>query len=532
MVRSGSLDKKYAIFNEESTKSYLILYSILFIIMAIPIFMVKIPGWNDYPNHLARMQIIAAVDSEPFLSRYYEIKWNLIPNIGMDLVVPFLSRFFDIYLAGKIFVLMILSLISSGVFAIHYAVFKQYSLSPCFALLFIYNMAFLCGFMNYLLGLGLVLWAFAIWIIFHGKHIIYRILLAFICTFFLFFCHLYAVCLFVFAVGCFELWQFKKERIYNRTKFVTFALILISLCITVLYLLMNSDIIANLSKLYWAPLKTKANGIEWLIGVNHYIKDLLIGAGLAALSIYMLWKGLLRIHPVGWLILIFGIILYVLMPRTIFYSWGADYRLPIAILFIFIGFTDWKLPDANSRMIFVGVVFGVMLIRLTQVGPAWAKYDQVYAEIREGFKSVNPGSIVVSIPYKDPPPWPYKQGRPLNHTICLAVIDRSIFTPQLFTGKSFTLKFRPEYRKLYSHYPGYYQSPRPLFKKLSAVVKAEENLNSDPIQRKNWLRWKKQVDYIFVLYMKENEPHPLPNILKLKYQGEDFRIYKVIKPST
>jgi hypothetical protein len=204
------------------------------------------------------------------------------------------------------------------------------------------------------------------------------------------------------------------------------------------------------------------------------------------------------------------------MPRTIFYSWAADYRFPIAILFMFIGFTSWKLPNASSRMIFVGVIFVIMLIRLTQVGTAWTKYDQVYAEIREGFSSINKGSIVVSVPYKYPPPWPYKQALPLNHTICLAVIDRSIYTPHLFAGKSFVLNFKPDYRKLYVYYPRHYQFPRPLFRKLSEVVEAEENHNSDPIQRENWLRWKKQIDYIYVLYMKENDPNPLPNFYSVK----------------
>ena len=118
---------------------YLILFGILLTITAIPICIVKIPAMGDYLNHLSRMHIIASVDSDPFLARYYEIKWNLIPNIGMDLVVPLLSRFFDIYLAGKIFVLIVLVLITSGVFAIHFAVYKQFSLAPFVALLFVYN---------------------------------------------------------------------------------------------------------------------------------------------------------------------------------------------------------------------------------------------------------------------------------------------------------------------------------------------------------------------------------------------------------
>jgi hypothetical protein len=66
---------------------------------------------------------------------------------------------------------------------------------------------------------------------------------------------------------------------------------------------------------------------------------------------------------------------------------------------------------------------------------------------------------------------------------------------------------------------------------LSELVETEENHDSNPGRGKYWLRWKKQIDYIFVLYTNEKDPNPLPNILELKYQGNVFRIYKVMKPS-
>jgi hypothetical protein len=64
---------------------------------------------------------------------------------------------------------------------------------------------------------------------------------------------------------------------------------------------------------------------------------------------------------------------------------------------------------------------------------------------------------------------------------------------------------------------------------MSELVKAEENPDSNLGRGKYWLRWKKQIDYILILYTDENDPNPLPNILELKYQGDVFRIYKVLK---
>jgi hypothetical protein len=82
---------------------------------------------------------------------------------------------------------------------------------------------------------------------------------------------------------------------------------------------------------------------------------------------------------------------------------------------------------------------------------------------------------------------------------------------------------KPEYRQL--RYGELY------FLRLSELVEAEENPDSNPGKGKNLLHWKKQIDYIFVLYTNEKDPNPLPNILELKYQGKIFRIYKVMKPS-
>ena len=107
--------------------------------------MVKIPALGDYLNHLARIHIIAAVEQNPYLASFYEIKWGIVANIGMDLVAPFFNRFIDIYLVGKIFVFLVLVLITTGIYAIHYSIYRHISLAPLLAFLFLYNHVLLIG---------------------------------------------------------------------------------------------------------------------------------------------------------------------------------------------------------------------------------------------------------------------------------------------------------------------------------------------------------------------------------------------------
>src|ERR1700686_4124976 len=56
-----------------------------------PILAFPLPPLEDYPNHLARMHVIATIGSDPDLSRYYEVHWQIIPNLIMDIIVPVLA---------------------------------------------------------------------------------------------------------------------------------------------------------------------------------------------------------------------------------------------------------------------------------------------------------------------------------------------------------------------------------------------------------------------------------------------------------
>ncbi len=44
------------------------------------------------------MHVIATLSKNPQLAQYYEIDWQVIPNLTMDLIVPLLARVMNIYL--------------------------------------------------------------------------------------------------------------------------------------------------------------------------------------------------------------------------------------------------------------------------------------------------------------------------------------------------------------------------------------------------------------------------------------------------
>ena len=80
------------------------LFAAFTLLISIPIWTHPLPPLSDYVNHLARMHVIATLSKNPQLARFYEIDWQVIPNLTMDLIVPLLARVMNVYLAGQVFI--------------------------------------------------------------------------------------------------------------------------------------------------------------------------------------------------------------------------------------------------------------------------------------------------------------------------------------------------------------------------------------------------------------------------------------------
>src|SRR5438876_229590 len=147
-----------------SPRQFAVLFAAFFIVAAIPILAVETLPLLDYPNHLARMRILADQDRSAILRQYYALDWRPIPNLAMDLIVPPLARIMPLAAAGKVFILAIFLLIAGGAALLHRVLFGRWSAWSLLAFLLLYNRILLWGFLNFLFGVGLVLVATALWI--------------------------------------------------------------------------------------------------------------------------------------------------------------------------------------------------------------------------------------------------------------------------------------------------------------------------------------------------------------------------------
>jgi hypothetical protein len=505
----------------ERTKHVIFWFALLLTAAALPIFLVKIPALGDYINHLARMHIIATIDQDPLIKQFYSIEWQLIPNLIMDIVVPPLVKYVGIFMAGKLFVFLTIALISSGVFAINYAVYQRLSVWPLVVFLFIYNYALILGLFNYLFGFGVVLWGIAAWIGLRKRNPLLRGIVSLGIVLILFVCHLYAVGLYGLSLLCFEVWVLSKEGMHNLQRITVDALVLMVPFVVVLLLLTASPTSGLAFHNVWRPIRFKLNAFNWVMKLYHPKIDASIGLLVLGIVFWAIWRRVLSIHPVGSMVLAIGVVIYLVMPTTLFGSWAADYRLPIAILILVIGFASWKISAPRDLRLFVGVVVVLALVRFALIGMIWLNVDHVYADLRTSFKRIERGSILLVARAKKID-YPFNIAWPLNYAGCLAIIDRSSFAPSLFNEKGMQLvTVKPRFQDIDMQPPSFVPE-------LSDIVLAEKNTRQGQGGKpKFWVNWYKRFDYLLVLYTRDTDTNPLPDQLSPLYRSNHFQLYKI-----
>src|SRR5674476_1666181 len=107
-----------------------VLFAALTLLISIPIWTHPLPPLSDYVNHLARMHVIATLAKNPQFASFYELDWQVIPNLTMDLIVPQLARVMNVYRAGQVFIVGMFALIISGVLALNRALIGRWSVFP------------------------------------------------------------------------------------------------------------------------------------------------------------------------------------------------------------------------------------------------------------------------------------------------------------------------------------------------------------------------------------------------------------------
>lgn len=130
----------------------------------IPLLWPTIPPMVDLPGHMGRYRVQLDIGHDPWFSQWYHFHWQLIGNLGIDLLVVPLAPIFGLELAVKLIVMTIPLLIVSGLLWIAREVHGRIPATALFALPLAYSYPLNFGFVNFALSMGLALNAFALWL--------------------------------------------------------------------------------------------------------------------------------------------------------------------------------------------------------------------------------------------------------------------------------------------------------------------------------------------------------------------------------
>ena len=494
------------------------MFAALTLLISIPVWTHPLPPLSDYVNHLARMHVIATLSTNPVLANFYEINWQVIPNLTMDLIVPLLARFMNIYLAGQVYIVAMFALIVSGILAMNRALIGRWSMMPLFAFPLVYNYVFLVGLMNYLFGIGVALWALAGWIAVRERIWPIRFALSTACVVLLFFCHLSSLGIYGIGLLSFELlrlWQRRRELWpAGIVDFVASGLPFLATA----PLLYASPTMQLVSGIYWDQ-RGKIDGLMYVI--SNY-SDIYAFALVTVMITSMVWAirhRVLRFHPMVLALLIVGGLVYLNLPRIMFDTYMTDQRVPIGVVFMMFACGDLELRRRLVRRGFMVVLIILVAARLIEIDVNWTQLSDSTSEFRSSVRRIAPGSKVF-VAYADRSLGEDVRDLGLVHAACIATIERSALVTTLFTvaGKQ-VVHARPQYSEFVDARDGTPPSTAQL------VIAAEHPL---PTMPKFWLNWPK-FDYLYVLFTEDDAPNPDPVRLRLVADGDRFQLYRIIK---
>jgi hypothetical protein len=516
------LDRPQSALDDFRPSTIVLLFVILIAAASIPILTHQLPPLSDYANHLARTYVINAIDSDRDLARFYVIDWQIIPNLMIDLIVPVINWFTNVYVAGQIFTVLTFVVIISGTLALNRALFGRWSALPLIAVPLLYNGVLLVGVMNYIFGIGLALWALAAWIVLRERPWPWRMTVSTLFLVILFFCHLFSAGLYGLGLLAFELhrlWVKRSEPLLTRL--IDFVATGLPFLAVVVLLISGPTWSIHDWTPYW-ELEGKGDGLLYVITVYYPLVAYGLIAAIAVAAAFAAHRGWLRVHPAAWTILLVGGIVYLAMPRALFAAHLADQRLPIALAFMLVACFNLDAPTRLARRAFVILLLGLVAVRVFEVQSVWDHLEYRTADFLQSVKLLDRGSRVLVVRDYDTDTGEITDNG-LVHAASLATIERSALVTTAFTVKGkHILQVRKEFHK-------YVETEDQLPPAVEYLPQAAERINAGSPYF--WDLWPRHFDYVYILLTEKGAQCPDRKYLMLVHEGAGFQLYRVKKAS-
>ena len=367
----------------------------------------------DFYNHLARFFVLAHIGSSSLLQDYYQARWSLLPDIGVDVLATPLLRFIPPLIAGKIIVGGILALLYGGVLYFHRALTGQRSILVAVLLLpLLYSYILNWGFANFLLGLGLAFWA-AGWWLDHRARPFLAVPVSCGWALLVFFSHGIAFAMYGILVACLEIGLFldmSGRKPYDL--FRALSLVAIQVFIPAAFFLSwtmgyaDGKAVAALGNIPLPPfsicfadaivyhlesiLRVEESPFLWLDAATFAIQ-------LGAVS-FLIWRGRMIVaRPARFLVAVVMLLAAIPLPALFGVGYIAE-RMPLFAALCLLGSlcvspVAWTRESRAVCALLIAAVF----VRLIAIAASWHGYNQGYREFGAIAARIPPGSLTMPV---------------------------------------------------------------------------------------------------------------------------------------
>ncbi len=363
-----------------------------------PILVVTVPPLSDYPDHLARCYFLAFGASDPVMSRIFAARWQLVPNLAIDLIVPALMHALPPLVAGRVFVALVVVLPATGIVALSLAVFRVRSLWQLGAGFVVYDMMFLSGSLNFQFAAGVALWGAAVWVVLSARHLVWAAAAGAVFALLAFLCHLFGYGFFAVLIGSVELTAIRRRGLGDaagRRIAAGRSLAVAAALLPCVVLYVTSAFARAGGAVMWQSVRHKL--FLLLVPVLGYgrLESFFVAAVLAGAMLWWAVHRQLRVAPFGWLAGALLLAAYAILPVGAKGGYWIDTRMPVLLGFLVFAVTlPVRLPRRQAMLASV-VLAGVFAGRMAYITAVWAGSRQDVADVRAVLTHVEPGSRIL-----------------------------------------------------------------------------------------------------------------------------------------
>ena len=391
---------------------------------AVPLLLTRPAPLQDWPNHIARIHIIAdLLRGSPFWAQYYRFTGFFVPNAALDLGITGLREAgLPLPLAAQGFLVATYAVFVAGFLALARAYDACGPAKPGFAVLLFYGNALFWGLVNYVLGLGLMLGLLALWLRAGPRT---RLAVAAAGAAILLLAHLVVAALWIIVLGCHDLHRLRRSPIAHCLSW------LIALAVIAGLFLAMPHGGPGLGIGYAGGRFGIAGHKLWL-----FAKLLLGGslardaASLAALLVcitaVLATRRSLAAAPA--LAVAFLVLTVLLAPERIGDGSQLDSRLAIAPLLLLAAAVRIRPHRVAPAAITIAVLARTLVLAWT-----WHAYGQVFAQYRRQTASLPPYSLML-MAYGTRPSrlsWQHIWSPPIT-SIATQLVMHDLFMPAIF----------------------------------------------------------------------------------------------------